>query len=225
MDWFKRKRKPGNPNVGEEIDASISASQNKGPVNIEVESIDEPPMNKITLRLLKEAWPKAIDGVSHQRENIRAALQERVYALGLTERIVVLYIDNDDLFLTLMQEVQYRNAIARGLSDILGVTINFQITNIITISFAMDDEKDVPSVTSTSQSLHLIKMNLVDVKAQGLFQKTNLYSLFDPQDGSVYSLPLKTPNLELHWFRVRKNVPPGEYFDAFCLAAPSQASH
>src|SRR5579863_2052632 len=213
MGLFKRKRKPGNPNAGEENAVSISASQDEEPLNIVVVPIDEPPARKITQRMLQATWPKAIDRVTILNDSQKRQLKKRSYALSLVDYRVMLYLDDKDLYTLLQQAPQYQSAIADALISLLGGSLRFEITDIIT--FDMDEPAGPPPII----------LNDVDRKAQGLFQKTNLYSLFNPQDGSVYSLPLKTPNLELHWFRVRKNVPPGEYFDAFCLAAPSQASH
>jgi hypothetical protein len=219
MDWLRRKLKKKNTQE-EDLDLAslISLSPIDDPVNIVVAPEEPLRPSRITPALLQQVWPRVIDAIADFNENTRQALKKRAHALSLIQNTVLLYINDESLFSVLQQESYYQYRIAQGLSETLGISLVFQFTDTITITFETDAEEPLAPF-----HVRPVK-NAIDVVAQQfLCARSNRFSLLEPEE-VIHILPLNARNVELHWFRVRHNAPTGHlrkeaYFDVFCISA------
>ncbi len=224
MDWLRRKRDKKDTPEEEDLALHISMQPTEEPINIVETPLESVRTAKITQDMLQKVWPSIIDNITDLDEGIRQALRKHVHALSMVDNTALLYINDESLFATLplQQALRYQNAIAQALSATLGIAVAFQFTDTITVTF--ETEAGEPPAPFQARPVK----NIIDqVAQQFLCARSNLFSLIEPQE-VIHVLPLNATDVELHWFRVRRNTPTGSlrneaYFDVFCISAAADA--
>src|SRR6266566_1057683 len=182
MDWLRRKRDKKDTPEEEDLALHISMQPTEEPINIVETPLESVRTAKITQDMLQKVWPSIIDNITDLDEGIRQALRKHVHALSMVDNTALLYINDESLFVTLplQQALRYQNAIAQALSATLGITLAFQFTDTISITFEADVVKPL--------ALDAVKNTIDRVAQQFLCTASNYFSLVEPEE-VIYVLP------------------------------------